>query len=70
MQSNSRPLITEQALADYLGVAVQTPRKWRLTGEGPRYIKIGRAVRYHPDDVDAFVAASRRRSTSDTGEAV
>lgn len=29
------------------------------------FVKIGRAVRYRPDDIRAFIAASTRASTSD-----
>ena len=32
------------------------------------FIKIGRSVRYRPADVEAFIEASVRKSTSDCGQ--
>jgi hypothetical protein len=29
-------------------------RSWRLKGVGPRFLKLGRAVRYRPQDVDDY----------------
>jgi hypothetical protein len=30
-------------------------RRWRLLGKGPRYIKVGAAVRYRLDDVNNWL---------------
>ena len=60
-------LITEHETAERLSIRVCTLRKWRWEGRGPRFVKIGAAVRYDPADVDAFIEAGRRRSTSDPG---
>ena len=57
-------LKTPQA-AQYLGLAVSTLNKWRCHGGGPEFIKLGRAVRYRRDDLDAFVEARRKSSTSE-----
>lgn len=51
--------------AAYCGSSASTFEKLRLTGGGPRYVKIGRRVVYNPADLDAWLAAHRRRSTSD-----
>jgi hypothetical protein len=51
--------------AEVLGVSVRTLEKWRLTGQGPRFIRLGRAVRYALADLEAFAAAGARRSTSE-----
>ncbi|RVE97202.1 DNA-binding protein [Sinorhizobium meliloti] len=58
-----RLLRTEQA-AEYLGLGVSTLEKYRLTGGGPRYSKLGRSVRYSSTDLDDWISANRRRSTS------
>jgi predicted DNA-binding transcriptional regulator AlpA len=56
--------------AEYLGIGRSTLEKLRLTGDGPRYSKIGkRTVVYDENDLDDYVAARTRRSTSDPGEA-
>ncbi len=33
--------MTEQQLIEYWGISIHTLRKWRTTGRGPMYIKIG-----------------------------
>lgn len=51
-------------MAQRLNVSVKTLQRWRWIGYGPPFIKIGRAVRYRDSDVEAFVQASRRTSTT------
>ena len=52
------------AAADYLGYAESTLEKKRITGEGPPFIRLGRAVVYDTRDLDAWLAARRATSTS------
>jgi excisionase family DNA binding protein len=59
-----RKLRTPEA-AEYTGIAQSTLEKLRVTGGGAPYIRIGRVVLYDQDDLDAWLAAHRRRSTSD-----
>ena len=60
-------LSTPQA-AEFLSISPKTLAKWRLTGEGPEFCKLGRRrVVYRLGDLLAFVEAGRRRSTSDPG---
>lgn len=54
--------------ADYCGSSASTFEKLRLTGGGPVYTKLGRRVVYRVEDLDAWLAANRRRSTSDPGQ--
>lgn len=63
--SSSEPLANEFETARYLGLSVKTLRRWRWAGKGPAFRKIGGAVRYHPRDLESFVEAARRRSTSE-----
>jgi predicted DNA-binding transcriptional regulator AlpA len=61
--------IRTRDLAAYLALAESTVTKMRLTGDGPPFVKVGpRAVAYRMADVDAWLAARVRRSTSDRGE--
>ena len=60
-------LLTEQDIARDYGIALATLRGWRFRGVGPTFFKLGRSVRYRAEDVDAFLEAQRRRSTSDAG---
>lgn len=62
-------LLTEQDASERLGLSVRTLQKWRLQGNGPRFLKLGHAVRYDPADLDEYISSARRRSTSDPGQA-
>ena len=42
----NKPLLTTRELSEYWEVRMQTLQKWRITGEGPIYFKIGNRVRY------------------------
>ena len=68
--SPAAPLITEQEAALRLGLKTSTLRRWRWAGDGPRFIKVGAAVRYDPTDLNTFIVAGRRSSTSDQGTEV
>lgn len=59
-------LYTEAAAALILCVSPKTLSKWRWSGEGPVFIKLGRSVRYQGRDLAEFIARSRTRSTSCT----
>lgn len=50
-----RPLLTEDQLSEAIAVPVKTLQRWRLTSDGPRYVKAGRAVRYRPEDVELWL---------------
>ena len=53
--------------AAYCGSSASTFEKLRLHGGGAVYSKIGRRVVYRVEDLDSWLAANRRRSTSDKG---
>ncbi len=57
MATTTLNLIDERAAASRLGVTPAALRKWRRLETGPRYAKLGTAVRYAPADLDAWVAA-------------
>ena len=46
--------LTDIQVAERLGVSRFTVRSWRLKGVGPRFLKMGRAVRYRAQDVDEY----------------
>jgi excisionase family DNA binding protein len=48
-------LMSEQELADYLGVHVDTVRRWRRLGTGPPYVLVGTKPRYRPSAVEAWL---------------
>ena len=57
-------LTTKQAAAR-LTLSPNTLEVWRVRGKGPRYVKLGRAVRYRESDLDEFVEKGTRGNTSD-----
>lgn len=60
-------LLDTPALAKKLGVQANTLEKWRVRGEGPTYVKIGRRIAYHPQDVEEWLTSRRATSTSQAG---
>jgi hypothetical protein len=68
--STLSPRLRTPAAADYVGLSASTLEKLRLTGGGPIYEKAGpKIVVYRLQDLDAWLGARRRTSTSDTGPA-
>ena len=63
-------LLNEKETAILLGLKVATLRRWRWAGSGPRFLKVGGAIRYDPVDIAAYRKACRRSSTSDPGPEV
>jgi predicted DNA-binding transcriptional regulator AlpA len=57
-------LLTTQETASVFGVAPNTLEKWRVSGRGPKFVHVGRRVRYRPADVAAYIADQTRASTS------
>lgn len=51
--------------AEYLGLSISTLNKWRCYGEGPVFVKMGRAIRYRISDLDTYI---ERRIFSSTSE--
>ena len=55
------PLGTTEEVAEYLGgVPVKTLEMWRYKGTGPKYMRVGKYVRYRWSDVEAWLAAQER----------
>jgi predicted DNA-binding transcriptional regulator AlpA len=51
--------------AAYLNYTEGWLAKMRVFGNGPRFLKLGRQVRYRRSDLDAWVATNFHRSTSE-----
>lgn len=51
--------------ADYLGVKRTTMEAWRCRGGGPKFVKLGRLVKYRQSDLDDFIEARVRSNTSE-----
>ncbi len=48
-------LLNEHEVARITSLSVSSVRRWRLFRQGPKYIKIGAAVRYRPEDISAWL---------------
>ncbi len=50
-------LLNEHDVARITGLSVASVRRWRLLRQGPKYLKIGSAVRYRREDITAWLAS-------------
>jgi predicted DNA-binding transcriptional regulator AlpA len=51
--------------ARYIKSSTSTLAKRRLNGDGPKFTRIGRAIRYRKIDLDAWMASRLAASTSE-----
>ena len=51
----TQPLWTVEDVSAYLGVPVETLYRWRKVRYGPRAARVGRHLRYDPEDVRAWL---------------
>jgi predicted DNA-binding transcriptional regulator AlpA len=51
----STKLWTVTDVSDHLGIPVNTLYQWRTKGYGPTGRRIGKHVRYRPEDVDNWI---------------
>jgi predicted DNA-binding transcriptional regulator AlpA len=58
------PLLTPEQAAKILSVSTSYLAKSRVDGDGPEFVKIGRAVRYPESSLRKFIKARTRTSTS------
>lgn len=60
-------LLDEHEAAAFLRISPKTLQRWRWSGGGPPFVKLGSRVRYARCDLEDFVALRRRFSTADPG---
>lgn len=58
-------ILTTKEAADYCRLGKPTLERFRVTGAGPRFVKLGGAVRYRRCDLDAWLASRVVASTSE-----
>ena len=58
-------ILNTRETAEYLRLSKPTLERFRISGEGPSFCKLGGAVRYRKDDLDAWLESRRVRSTSE-----
>lgn len=57
-------LLTVSQASKVIGLSVSTLNKFRITGEGPSYYKVGRYCRYDRQEVETWMRSRRFTSTS------
>lgn len=48
-------LLTEEEAAEHLKLKPKTLTRWRWCGKGPRYYRVGGAIRYRLSDLQKFI---------------
>ena len=66
---DSRRNLNETEVAKRLKLSKRTLQGWRLKGEGPKFQKFGRSVRYAESTLETWIADCARSSTTATGPA-
>ena len=60
MRTFQQRVLKTQDAAEYVALSASYLEKLRLRGGGPRFVRFGRrAVRYHVDDLDAWLDGQR-----------
>ena len=49
--------VGSDAAAQIIGCAPRTLPNWRAQGRGPRFIRVGRLVRYRIEDLEAYLTS-------------
>jgi len=57
MKDSETLALTESEASRQIGVSISGLRKWRKNGQGPRYIKLGRLIRYRSSEIQSWLAA-------------
>ena len=50
-------VLNSQQAGAYLGCSESVLRLWRSQGQGPRYFRAGKLIRYRRTDLDAWIEA-------------
>lgn len=61
-RATRQPLMSVKELAELLQVSVKTIYDWRYRGLGPTAIRVGRYVRYEPDEIERWLVVQRNNS--------
>jgi len=51
--------LSSKEVADQLGLHNDTLKAWRARDEGPPYFRMGRAIRYRPEEVEKWLEEKR-----------
>ena len=63
-----KSLLTQEDVAQILGVRPNTLAQWRFQGKGPKWCKLEGSVRYKAMDLDAWIESGRVHPKPKGGE--
>lgn len=55
--------LRQAEVAQRWSISPRTLERWRWTGQGPRFMKVGGRVVYRAEDIEAYEAEQLRSST-------
>lgn len=64
---SSPTLLRPEDASLFLRVKQSTLAKWRVTGDGPTFVKVGARVFYEQEDLFDWIVRNKRTNTSDSG---
>jgi predicted DNA-binding transcriptional regulator AlpA len=65
IRGNDLTLVDTIQAAEILQINERTLTNWRSTGKSPKYVKIGRSVRYRISDLMTWIEANSRNHTGE-----
>lgn len=63
IRGNDLTLVGNKEAAQILQINERTLTNWRGQNKSPKYVKVGRCVRYRLSDLTAWIEANSRNST-------
>jgi predicted DNA-binding transcriptional regulator AlpA len=60
-----QPLLTQRQAAALLCLSERTLERFRVSGIGPKFVRMGKSIRYRLGDVEAWI---ERRTVGSTSE--
>jgi excisionase family DNA binding protein len=58
-------LYTQAEAAELLCLSERTLERLRVSGQGARFVRLGKSIRYRPEDLERWLAARVVSSTSE-----
>jgi predicted DNA-binding transcriptional regulator AlpA len=65
LENDMESLLSQREVAILTGLSERTLERARGTGDGPKFVKLGRRIGYRPDDIKTWIASCVRTSTSE-----
>ena len=64
----SDPLLSPPQLAELISCKLRTLEFWRNNGKGPRFIRVGKSIRYRVSSVDSWITQQSNQPVNTTGQ--